>query len=111
MKPIEIQHLLRGKRPVRADDAEFMGVKRGKILDFGPMGRVRRSLYVITTLSAIPYTIGCSYSFNVRCQRCRRREIADVLTVISIGNDLHRVYCKRKVLETGPLHSFLGKRV
>jgi hypothetical protein len=92
MKPIEIQHLLRGKRPVRADDAEFMGVKRGKILDFGPMGRIRRSLYIITTLSGIPYTIGCSYSFNVRCQRCRRREIADVLTVISIGNDLHRVY-------------------
>jgi hypothetical protein len=88
-----------------------MGVEREKILDFSPIGKVRRSLYIITTLSAIPYTIGCSYSSNVRCQPCRRREIADVLTVISIGDDLHRVYCKRKVLETGPLHSFLGKRV
>ena len=43
-EPQGIQHLLRGKKPVRADDVEFMGVKRGKILDFGPMGSVRREI-------------------------------------------------------------------
>jgi hypothetical protein len=68
-----------------------MGVKRGKILDFGPMGSVRRSLYVITTLSAIPHTIGCSYSSNGRCQRWRRREIADVLTVIGLFSGFSQV--------------------
>jgi hypothetical protein len=35
-------------------DVEFRGVAGKKILDFGPIGRVRRSLYVITTLSVIP---------------------------------------------------------
>jgi hypothetical protein len=30
------------KEPARTDDVEFMGIKREKILDFGPMGGVYR---------------------------------------------------------------------
>jgi hypothetical protein len=38
------KHLLRGKTPVKKDDVDFMGVKREKILDFGPIGTVRECI-------------------------------------------------------------------
>jgi hypothetical protein len=37
-----IQKAFRGKRPVKKDDVDFMGIKREKILDFSPIGSVHR---------------------------------------------------------------------
>jgi len=32
------KHLPRGKGPVKKDNLDFMGIKKEKILDFGPIG-------------------------------------------------------------------------